>query len=99
MHDGSIAIRMTLKTFTPCRDRLGYRRERRGGLFDSLTIVANNAPAPVRATGNRDSEHVHQNHLGAQLTRVRETGPGQARYQRVRRLVRLLEARWQALPG
>jgi hypothetical protein len=65
MHDGSIAIRVTLKTFTPLRDRLGDCRERGVGLFDRLTVVADDAPAPVRVTGGRDSKHVHVNDLDA----------------------------------
>jgi hypothetical protein len=65
-HDGSIAIGVTLKTFTPLRDRLGDRRERCVGLFDRLTRVADDAPAPVRVTGGRDSKHVHLDDLDAQ---------------------------------
>ena len=65
-HDGSISIGVTLKTFTPLRDRLGNRRERRGGLFDHLTVVADDAPPPVWVTGSRDSKHVHLDDLDAQ---------------------------------
>jgi hypothetical protein len=65
-HDGSIAIGVTLKTFTPLRDRLGDRQEHGVGVFDRLTVVADDAPAPVRVTGGRDSKHVHLDDLDAQ---------------------------------
>jgi len=42
---------VTLKTFTPLRFRLGDRRERGVGLFDRLTVVADDAPAPFRELG------------------------------------------------
>ena len=48
------------------RDRFGNRRERGGGLFNHLTVVADDAPPPVRVTGSLDSKHVHLDDLDAQ---------------------------------
>jgi hypothetical protein len=94
-HDGSIAIGVTLKTVTPLRNRFGDRRERGMGLFDRPTVVVDNAPAPVRVTGGPHGKHVHLDDLTPTTNRVREMWLGQARCQRVRRLLRLSKARWK----
>ena len=110
-HDGSIAIGVMLKTLTPVRHRCGDRRERSVGLFDCLAVVVDDAPAPVRMTGGRESQHVHRFPrsskciancifgLDAHTTRVREIESRIKPDARgVRRLLRLSEARWKALP-
>jgi hypothetical protein len=98
-HAGSISIGVTLKTFTPLRDRFGNRRERGGGLFNRLTVVVDDAPPPVWVAGSRDSKHVHLDDLDAQDNSSARNVARSSQSQGVRRLLRLSEARWKAPPG